>query len=74
MKYERRTKGRLKRGPAALYTVLAKFEQEKWIKETSVVGRKRTYRITEKGRTAYQAESLRLKQCIADADKEEENE
>ncbi len=71
---ERRTAGRLKLGPATLYTVLAKFEQEKWIKETSVIGRKRTYRITEKGKNAYQAEYLRLTQCIADADKEGEYE
>lgn len=65
---ERLTGGRLQIGPATLYTVLAKFEQEKYIKEISVEGRKRTYEITEKGRTAYQAELARLHRCIADAE------
>lgn len=73
---DRQTGGRVRIGPATLYTVLAKFEKEKYIREVSVEGRKRTYLITEKGREAYQAELLRLKQCIADAEKpvaEQEN-
>lgn len=65
---ERLTDGRLQIGPATLYTVLAKFEKEKYIKEVSVEGRKRTYEITEKGRNAYQSELARLHQCIADAE------
>ena len=62
------TGGRLRIGPATLYTVLGKFEKEKYIKEVSVEGRKRTYRITEKGRTAYREELERLRQCIEDAE------
>ena len=65
---ERLTDGRLQIGPATLYTVLAKFEKEKYIKEVSVEGRKRTYEITDKGRTAYQSELARLHRCIADAE------
>ena len=67
---ERRTEGRIKIGPATLYTVLAKFEQEKYIKEIRVEGRRRTYRITERGMEAYRAETERLCACLADAQKE----
>ncbi len=65
---ERLTGGRLQIGPATLYTVLAKFEQEKYIKEVKVEGRRRTYEITEKGREAYRAELARLHRCIMDAE------
>ena len=67
---ERRTEGRVKLGPATLYTILGKFEKEKLLKETLVEGRKRSYRITEKGLEAYEAELMRLKQCVLDAEKE----
>ena len=66
-----RTKGRVSLGPATLYTVLGKFEKEGYIAETEVEGRKRTYRITSKGLTAYRAELERLRACIADADGKE---
>lgn len=65
---DRRTKGRLKVGPATLYTVLGKFEKEKYIREVSVEGRKRTYQITDKGALAYREELERLKQCVLDAE------
>ena len=65
---DRRTGGRVKLGPATLYTILGKFEKEKLIRETPVEGRKRSYRITEKGEEAYQAELARLKKCLADAE------
>lgn len=64
---ESRTHGRIQMGPATLYTILGKFEKEKYIKEISVVGRKRTYQITDLGRSAYQEELARLKQCVLDA-------
>lgn len=64
---EKQTKGRILIGPATLYTILAKFEKEKYIVETEVEGRKRTYEITEKGRQAYTEEVVRLKQCVEDA-------
>lgn len=64
---ERRTGGRLRMGPATLYTILGKFEKEKYIKEIQVEGRKRTYQITDRGQLAYREEVARLKQCVADA-------
>ena len=65
---ECRTKGRLRIGPATLYTILGKFEKEKYIEEISVEGRKRTYRITAKGRAAYSEELERLRHCLEDAE------
>lgn len=61
------TGGRLRIGPATLYTILGKFEKEEYIREVAVEGRKRTYQITEKGRAAYNEELQRLRQCIEDA-------
>ena len=66
---EEHTGGRVKIGPATLYTILGKFETEKYIKEINVEGRKRTYIITENGLAAYEAELERLRHCIADAEK-----
>lgn len=65
-----RTNDRVSIGPGTLYTILAKFEEEKLIEETAVEGRKRTYRITDKGRELYTEEICRLKACIADAEAE----
>jgi DNA-binding PadR family transcriptional regulator len=65
---EERTRGRVILGPATLYTVLGKFEKEKYIKEVRVEGRKRTYRITDKGRKAFEEELERLRQCVRDAE------
>lgn len=65
---EKRTNGRVLLGPATLYTILGKFEKEKWIKETEVEGRKRTYQITDTGLTAYEQEVERLKRCVQDSE------
>jgi DNA-binding PadR family transcriptional regulator len=65
---EKRTRARVPMGPATLYTILSKFEKENYIQEIFVSGRKRTYRITEKGTEAYLEELARLKQCVADAE------
>ena len=67
---ERRTNGRVKLGPGTLYTLLGKFQEEKLIQETEVEGRKRTYRITPKGRQVFQDELERLRACVADAEEE----
>ena len=64
---ENRTGRRVKLGPATLYTVLAKFEKEKYIEETETEGRKRTYSITAKGTQAYMDEISRLQACLSDA-------
>ena len=47
-----------------------KFQDEKLIQETEVDGRKRTYRITPKGRAVYQEEVDRLRSCLMDAEEE----
>ena len=67
---ERRTYGRVRLGPGTLYTLLAKFQDEKLIQETEVDGRKRTYRITSKGRAVFQEEVDRLRACLTDAEEE----
>ena len=59
---ERRTRGRVSLGPGTLYTLLARFLQ--------VDGRKRTYRITDKGREAFQEELERLRACVLDGEEE----
>lgn len=46
---ERRTRGRVRLGPGTLYTLLAKFQDEGFIQETEVDGRKRTYRLIRSG-------------------------
>ena len=67
-----KTRGRVKLGPGTLYTLLGKFQEEKFIQETEVDGRKRTYRITPKGRDVYKEEVARLRTCLADAQEEEQ--
>lgn len=64
---ETKTGGRCRLGPATLYTILAKFEKEKYIRETHVEGRKRTYAITDQGRQSFREEHGRLLRCIDDA-------
>ena len=67
----RKTKGRVNMGPGTLYTILAKFQEEGFLKEVAVEGRKRTYQLTESGENRYQEEVARLRACMADADSEE---
>ena len=63
--------GRLVLGPGTLYTILGRFLEEELIREVSVHGRQRNYRLTEEGLRVYQAELARLHRCVADAEKEE---
>lgn len=65
-----KTCGRVLLGPGTLYTILGKFQEEQLIEETQVDGRKRTYRITSKGRGAYWEELERLKKCVCDGEEE----
>ena len=62
-----RTGGRVSLGPGTLYTLLGKFVEENLIEETQVQGRKRTYRMTEKGAQVYREEVARLRTCLSDA-------
>ena len=64
------TAGRVPLGPGTLYTILGKFVEERLIEETAVEGRKRTYRITERGRALYRQELSRLKLCVEDGVRE----
>ena len=68
---ERRTRGRVRLGPGTLDTLLAKFQDEGFIQETEVDGRKRTYRLTDQGRQAYHEELDRLRACVLDGEEEE---
>jgi len=63
-----RTSGRVHLGPGTLYTLLAKFQEEKLIQETAVDGRKRTYRITARGREVFRDELARLRACVEDGE------
>lgn len=54
------SKGRVRVGPGTLYNLLGKFEKESMIKETEVVGRKRSYIITDKGKGILLDEYRRL--------------
>ena len=64
------TAGRVPLGQGTLYTILGKFVEERLIEETAVEGRKRTYRITERGRALYRQELSRLKLCVEDGERE----
>lgn len=67
---EQKTHGRVRLGPGTLYTLLGKFLDGGLIEETEVDGRKRTYRITPKGREAYREELERLRACVRDGEEE----
>lgn len=64
------TDGRVSMGPGTLYTILSNFQNEGLIEKISSEGRRITYAITEKGHRLYMDEILRLKACLADAEKE----
>ena len=64
----KRTAGRVQLGPGTLYTILAKFQEDGLIDEVAVDGRKRTYRLTYKGRETYMDELERLRKCLQDGE------
>ena len=66
----RKTQDRVRLGPGTLYTLLGKFQEEGLIQETEVDGRKRTYRLTGKGRAVFQEELDRLRAWLNDAEEE----
>ena len=53
---EQKTNGRVRLGPGTLYTLLGKFQDEHLIEETQTDGRKRSYRLTERGRAVFKDE------------------
>ncbi|GAA0107749.1 PadR family transcriptional regulator [Clostridium tertium] len=60
------SKGRVKVGPGTLYALLGRFEKEGIIRETEVVGRKRSYIITDKGLEILKDEYNRLILLVKD--------
>lgn len=60
------SKGRVRVGPGTLYALLGRFEKEDMIRETEVVGRKRSYIITEKGLEILRDEYKRINILVED--------
>lgn len=60
------TEGRVSVGPGTLYNLLEQFVSSGMIRETSSVGRKRSYIITEHGREALKKEYERLQKQAND--------
>lgn len=52
--------GRVQVGPGTLYTLLGKFQEGDMIEETRQEGRKKWYRITEKGDDTLKKEYRRI--------------
>ena len=69
---EHKTGGRVRLGPGTLYTLLSKFQEEKLIVEAGVDGRKRSSRLTDKGRSIFEEELARLRACVDDGEEEEQ--
>lgn len=64
---EKTTNGRVHLGPATLYTILGRFEEEGVLREVRTEGRKRFYMLTEKGRNMYTDEIARMELCLQNA-------
>ncbi len=63
---EELTNGRVRVGPGTLYNLLEQFQSAGFIKETKVVGRKRSYILLEKGEAMLREEYQRLKKLTVD--------
>lgn len=70
---EKLTHGRVVLGPGTLYAILSKFEDEKWIQEKKSEGRKRSYIITNIGRTMLEKEYQHLLEMIEDTKQSEDD-
>lgn len=57
---------RVRVGPGTLYAMLAKFEEKEIIRLTTSEGRRKSYVITELGRTELKREFDRLKKMVQD--------
>ena len=65
-KVEEMTNGRVRVGPGTLYNLLEQFQAAGFIKETKVIGRKRSYILQEKGEEILWEEYQRLKTLTVD--------
>lgn len=68
-KVEELSLGRVRVGPGTLYAMLSKFEENKLIRRTAEVGRRKWYVITEEGRKMLRKEYERLKIMVADGER-----
>lgn len=68
-KVTKMTDGRVIIGAGTLYTLLADFQKSGFIVETAVEGRKRSYRITQKGIDLLENEYNRMRTQMADYEK-----
>lgn len=66
------TRGWVQMGPGTLYTILSNFQKEGLIQKTSSRGGKIIYALTARGRTVYENEVARLRQCLADAESKDQ--
>ena len=66
-KVKKISKGRVKVGPGTLYAMLPRFVKAGMICLTAEKGRRKSYRITEKGRQMLQEEYIRLTVLVEDA-------
>ena len=64
--------GRVLLGPGTLYALLSDFEAENVIAYVGMEGKKKIYAITDYGRRLYDEELKRMKQCVFDAEMEDE--
>ncbi len=60
------TEGRVTVGPGTLYHLLDEFVHAGMIRQTKAEGRKKSYLITEEGRTLLTEETMRLRKMICD--------
>ena len=63
---EQLTCGRVRVGPGTLYNLLEQFNQADFIRETKVEGRRRSYILTDRGRTLLQEEYDRVRVLARD--------
>lgn len=63
---EQLTCGRVRVGPGTLYNLLEQFVEADFIRQTKVEGRRRSYILTTRGRTALREEFDRLNRQSAD--------
>ena len=60
------TFGRVRVGPGTLYNLLEQFAEAGFIRQTKVEGRRRSYILTDKGRTTLRDEYDRLRRQAED--------
>ena len=65
-KVKEMTEERVLIGPGTLYNLLGQFVHEGYIVETSAVGKRKNYILTDEGRSVLQQETERLERQIRD--------